>query len=240
MKRILAATALVALCASVSFAGIKNTKHDLSSGNPSVTLKSGGAVVTTTDQICVFCHTPHNAIKSVPLWNRTNAAAGSTYKLYSSSSTLSYAKGAVLKETSLSLFCLSCHDGTVTQLGSRVVNNAKQTTGGVTMVGAWTTRGADTPALLGNDLTNDHPVGFAYPDTDSEGRLETAATALTKIQAARGAAPANSTKAIFFTTGGVANQMECSSCHLVHDNSNTFFLRATNTGSALCIACHKK
>lgn len=239
MKRILAAASLVVLCSTLSFAaGIKNSKHDLSSGNASVTLKSGGA--TSTDQICIFCHTPHNAIKSVPLWNRdASAGAGSTYKLYSSSSTLSYAKGSQLKDHSISLFCLSCHDGTVTNLGDRVVNNGKQTTGGVTMVGAWTTRGAETPALLGKDLTNDHPVGFVYPDTDTEGRLESAASALTKMNAAKGAVTTTS-KAIFFTTGGIANQMECSSCHLVHDSANTFFLRATNTGSQLCLACHKK
>ncbi|MCF3725536.1 hypothetical protein L2E23_25150, partial [Salmonella enterica subsp. enterica serovar Weltevreden] len=41
-----------------------------------------GSGKATTDQVCVFCHTPHAASQSVaktPLWNRdTNAASAYT------------------------------------------------------------------------------------------------------------------------------------------------------------------
>jgi predicted CXXCH cytochrome family protein len=37
-----------------------------------------------------------------------------------------------------------------------------------------------------------------------------------------------------------AGKLECASCHTVHDNSNVPFLRADNTGSALCLKCHNK
>jgi predicted CXXCH cytochrome family protein len=70
--------------------------------------------VVGTNQICVFCHTPHgfNTVQSGPLWNK-QVNASSTYTVYNagsnSSSTLD-ADAPVLG--SVSLACLSCHDGT--------------------------------------------------------------------------------------------------------------------------------
>ena len=61
-------------------------------------------------QVCIFCHTPHNASRAVPLWNRPalDQPAASAYRLYTSSSTLSTTvKNAVLTATSESLLCLS-------------------------------------------------------------------------------------------------------------------------------------
>lgn len=228
MKRILTAAALVALCTSVSFAaGITNTKHDLSKDSATT-----GPKASAQTQICIFCHTPHNAVKNVPLWNRNNTAAAG-YKLYTSSSTLTQADGgkSVLYSDSISLFCLSCHDGSVAQLGSRVQN---QSALGTVVAGSWTGGDANTgTAMLGSDLTNDHPIGFTYPSGGEAGRLETAANAKTKMGASSN---------IFFkaNNGAKVDQMECSSCHMVHDNTNTYFLRSSNAGSALCLACHIK
>lgn len=69
---------------------------------------TGGA-----NQVCIFCHTPHNASPSVPLWNKVyTAGIQSSYKLYTSSPTLSQtAKNASITANSVSLLCLSCHDG---------------------------------------------------------------------------------------------------------------------------------
>ena len=65
------------------------------------------------DQVCIFCHTPHNASPAIPLWNKVYAAGvESTYRLYTSSATLTAAaKGASITANSVSLLCLSCHDG---------------------------------------------------------------------------------------------------------------------------------
>lgn len=235
MKKILAAVALVTLCSSVSFAaGIVGSKHDLSFG-----AGGGGPKAAAQTQVCIFCHTPHNAVQAVPLWNRNAGAAASTYKLYTSSASLTQADGtkSSLDATSISLFCLNCHDATVAQLGSRV---NKQGAAGTAMGAAavWTGGDATTGSLnigAGGDLTNDHPIGFAYPSAGETGRLETAANALTKVIAAKGAAPASA--AIFF---GASGKMECASCHLVHDNANGSFLRTTNAASALCVSCHIK
>ena len=125
----LAASALVlGMLATVQTAtaasqGIVNTRHNLgsgtlapgaTSGNRSIPGNSGlGDVFTTgTDQICVFCHTPHGAntgVTSAPLWNRATGSA--TYTVYTSGTMQATAPGNTLNGGA-SLACLSCHDGT--------------------------------------------------------------------------------------------------------------------------------
>ena len=236
MKKILMTAALLTLTAGTAFAGIATTKHNLGSGS-SAAIKSGNQ-----SQICVFCHTPHNAIQSVPLWNRSYTPA-SAFQLYTSSKSLTTTtQNAELFSDSQSLFCMSCHDGTVNQLASRV-NKMGVTDDGaaINMAGGaaiWT-GGSDSTgaAMLGTNLTNDHPVGFSYGQayTDEGG----AAGGLRLGSAVSGAFGG---KTVFFTadSGNVSDSMECSSCHAVHDNTYAPFLRTTNSGSTLCLACHNK
>ena len=47
----------------MSIAGVGNTKHNLSTSGP------GGIKAVSEDQVCIFCHTPHNAFPATPLWN---------------------------------------------------------------------------------------------------------------------------------------------------------------------------
>ena len=78
---------------------ITDTKHDFSASG-----WSGG-------EICIACHTPHNAntaVTDAPLWNH-NLSAVASYALYQSD-TLNAAPG---QPTGTSKLCLSCHDGTV-------------------------------------------------------------------------------------------------------------------------------
>ena len=78
-------------------------------------------------------------------------------------------------------------------------------------------------ALVGTDLTNDHPVNFTVTDgADSE--INTVATMVA------GGTP-------FF---GAGDEMQCASCHNVHDPANEPFLVIPNTGSGLCLNCHIK
>lgn len=217
MKKILVAIAITVLGSSAAFAAsnITGTKHNLSSG------ASTSQVRSNTSQICAFCHTPHNAVPNVPLWNRDQAA--STYQLYTSSATLTSAtKGSSLASTSISLLCLSCHDGTIGNLGDRV-NAVPSDVSALTMTEGTVLFSAGG-ANLGSDLTNDHPIGFSY------------ATAQGQDAALRLPTDAITRGAMFFN----GNQMECASCHLVHDNTYAPFLRTTNTGSNLCLACHIK
>lgn len=171
----LAAAAMFALLgANAAQAGIANTKHNLGTGNTRV---GQNAVTAGTDEICVFCHTPHAADTSaaVPLWNK-QLPSGSSYTTYATlnSTTLD---GQILTVGSVSLACLSCHDGT--QAMDNIINapgsgGYSATGGGATGLSyTWVTgqrvdvdgkltNAATTLAMLGTDLSNDHPIGVRY------------------------------------------------------------------------------
>lgn len=216
---------LVLVSSSAFALSIRNSKHDLSS--------SGGQTIRTTssEKLCEHCHAPHNASPKVPLWNRLDPSAAS-FKFYTSSVTLSAAaKGAALSTGSISLQCLSCHAagaGALAQVEAFVRDNAKDAVlKAATYVGTF-----DVNTGLGTDLTNDHPIGFSYS------AAVTGRTTGTPLQSLATATNATN-QMVFFNYGGKTDQMECSSCHKVHDNANAPFLRIANTGSALCRACHQ-
>ena len=171
LKPSLAALAL-ALVSGASFAqtGISATPHNLTSTGP-----AGANKQSTTEQICVFCHTPHaaNTAVSAPLWNKNNPAT--SYSVYSTANS-STIDGNVLAVGSVSAACLSCHDGT--QAMDNIINapgsgGYAATGGGADGLGyAWTGSRVDPTgkmtnaggfiANLGADLTNDHPIGIQY------------------------------------------------------------------------------
>jgi hypothetical protein len=157
------ALVVLALVGSGGYAGIANTKHNLTSTGP------GPNKTTSTDQICVFCHTPHGAdtSASVPLWNKKLPA--NTYQTYKDLNT-STLNGEILPVGSVSLACLSCHDGT--QAMDNIINAPGSggfdvTGGGITGLNFTWSNGADTLTgtpipNLGTDLRNDHPIGIEY------------------------------------------------------------------------------
>jgi predicted CXXCH cytochrome family protein len=181
---------------------ISGTPHDFSSEpwNP-------------TGEICVVCHTPHFAASTGnfdPLWNHQVTSA--TFTVYSSSSL----NATVGQPDDHSKLCLSCHDGTV------AVDNFGTQTGGTVFVTG--------NALIGTDLSNDHPVSFVYDATlatDDGGLFD----------------PTITTSGL----GGTIDEdmlytgkMQCSSCHDVHSNIVSPFLIKSNGSSALCLTCHNK
>lgn len=195
----------LALLAPIAHAAVANTRHNLSAGGP------GTVKAAEEAQICIFCHTPHNTAPSGPLWNRRSP--GATYTPYTSS-TLKSIPG---QPTGASLLCLSCHDGTIA-LGD-VLTRATPIamSGGVTTIPAGASR-------LGTDLSDDHPVSFAY----------TAALASANGELA---SPATLTGRVRLDATG---QMQCTSCHDPHDDTNGKFLVMANPASALCQTCHIK
>lgn len=144
-------------------AGITSTKHNLSTTGTGTNKLTAG-----TDQICVFCHTPHGSDTSaaVPLWNKKLPTT--SYAVYNSvaASATSTIDGQILTVGSISLACLSCHDGT--QAMDNIVNAPGS--GGYNAAGAvpvgWTWSGSSImPAgitNLGADLKDDHPIGIQY------------------------------------------------------------------------------
>jgi len=177
-----------------------------------------GAGWNTSGEICIVCHTPHNGTitANAPLWNRQLSAVG-TYTMYTSPTFdgSSSQVDPIASSSSNSKLCLSCHDGTV------ALENFGGTTTGTTYITG--------NSNLGTDLSNDHPISFTYDVAlaTADGGLFDPTT-----QAALGGTIQSE---MLFN-----DQLECASCHDVHDNAHGFFLRMDNSGSALCLTCHDK
>ena len=179
---VLAGGAALMLASSYASASISTTKHNLGSTNILAT-GTNSNTFSGTAEICVFCHTPHGADSSaaVPIWNR-KLNATSIYGRYSgfnsafAGTTTFDAKEAPVG--SVSIACLSCHDGT--QAMNVVVNTPGSGTT-TTMAGTWTGYNVANGALgymlsqggtvtsgpgefprLGTDLSNDHPISMQY------------------------------------------------------------------------------
>lgn len=131
----------LALVVGADAASIVNSLHNLSVSGP-------GAVKSTTQtEICIFCHTPHNARADIPyLWNRQDPAG--PYTPYWSSTL----KATVGQPTGTSRLCLSCHDGTIAP--GAVLSQAAVMPFGASMAGR--------RSNLGTNLADDHPVSFHY------------------------------------------------------------------------------
>ncbi len=182
---------------------VVNSPHNLSASG-------GGAIRATSEQeICIFCHTPHNATPVQPLWNRNVPV--SAYTVYSSSS-LQASPG---QPTGSSKLCLSCHDGTIA-LGS-VVSRGQP----IAMAGGMTTL-PPGKSNLGTDLSDDHPISFKY-----DSQLVSKRPTLTQPSALPEQIKLDAKQ-----------ELQCTTCHEAHDNSFGNFLVMDNTGSKLCVSCH--
>lgn len=180
---------------------IGRTAHNLTASGP------GPVRTTEVVGLCVFCHTPHNAKPTRALWNRD--LPSTTYKIYQSSTL----EAQLNQPTGSSRLCLSCHDGT---LAMGVVRHAPR---GVRLaLGSLTGK-----ALMGTDLSHDHPVSFVYDGA---------------LAARRGqlADPATLPRAIRLDE---THQLQCSTCHDAHEDRNPKFLRINDRLGALCTTCHR-
>ncbi|MFC1770085.1 cytochrome c3 family protein [Nitrospirota bacterium] len=222
MKKILviALTVVLSLAlASIAFAGISGSKHDLSSG-----VGGGGAMGVATTQVCVFCHHPHQGDStvgaSVLLWNIDSVAG--TFSTYTGSTTIdATANGTTLDSTTgpQSYLCMACHDGAVAA-NSLVAapDNGTDLGDAFTLTG-----GAD----LAYTLVDDHPVNFSY-DADLVARDTGIATVA----------------AISATYPLYAGKMQCATCHDVHagagdsQDANIDFMRGNTSQSDICTDCH--
>lgn len=190
MRQLAGLTATMLLAVGVvgtAGAQVVLTKHNLSASQDD---GAGGTTnqgarnnyTTDTQQVCVFCHTPHGAATDkAPLWQRSVKDA-TFYKTYSSTaaSTQSPTMDSDTNQPigSVSVACLSCHDGTQ---AINTLANAPGSGGLNTTIGGWTAAtasldankkiigtwnlggdGSVAGADAGADLRNDHPIGVAY------------------------------------------------------------------------------
>ena len=177
---------------------VVNTPHNLNN-YPGVTIPG--------NQVCLPCHTPHNALlagEANVLWN--HAETGETFVMYSS--TANQPEGP-------SKMCLSCHDGVT------AIDNYGGNSGTTVITGS---------AALGADLSDDHPIGVAYP-TSAPADYRDPSTFAPGI---------NGGKGVQLVTINSVERVECTSCHHVHNNGLGNFLRVPIQESYLCLQCHIK
>ncbi len=203
-KRILFSLFFILFLASLSYAQMAGSDHDFSGKN-----------WNNTGEMCVVCHTPHNAdatVTDAPLWN--HEVTTSTFTVYTGGGTMDATTG---QPGGTSKLCLSCHDGTV------AVDNFGGQTGGTEFVTG--------DKNLGTDLSNDHPISFAYD------------AALASLDGGL-FDPTTTNSGLGGTIDGdmlFNGSLECASCHDVHDATNiSKLLVKSNSGSALCLTCHNK
>lgn len=200
--------ALLALPCAVQAAGdLQTSKHNLSVSG------TGTIKAATESESCVFCHTPHGARPSVPLWNHQTSVA--TYSTYSSSTMK--ATVPLGQPTGSSKLCLSCHDGTVA-LG-QTVND-----GLISLLNAGP--GGKMPAgssNLGTNLTDDHPVSFRREPAGAQTIDPPAGDAVT------------------LDAGGEIQCTSCHDPHVEdRDPSSRKFLVKSNQASSICTTCHRQ
>jgi predicted CXXCH cytochrome family protein len=199
-------TLIALVCIQSIFAQtIVGSKHDFSTQlwNTSV-----------GQQICIVCHTPHNAsttVTNAPLWNHATTAA--TFTLYSSATL----NATISQPDASSKLCLSCHDGTI------ALENFGTTTTGTHFI--------TSTYNLGSSLSNDHPISFTY-----DAALATADGGLKNPTTAASGLGGTINQNMLF--GG---KMQCASCHDVHNSAGQAkLLIKSNAASALCLTCHSK
>jgi len=196
-----------------AFATVAATKHNFS------VFSSAAVKTVTTTRICVFCHAPHNANPSSPIWNR--ADSGATYNIYQSDTVVA----TMGQPTGSSKLCLSCHDGTIA-IGSLLNLTGVKGPATLPVTGPGVTAGKLTSAstaFIGTDLRDDHPLSFdyalSYPD-NVEIKAPSAMPLEVKLDK--------------------NNMVQCTSCHDPHGTIYPSFMVTTLENGVLCEACHDK
>lgn len=243
MKQLIKLAALLALAPALALAqGITNTRHDMALG-----ASGGGPKATAFTQSCGFCHTPHNSNTQALIWNKTLSTGA---RGWSSVTTTVSGTPLPLDISASSKRCLSCHDGTV---GLGDVSNVGNGTAGNIAIGPMTAGYLQGNGVAPDSMLNNHPISIPYAG----------ATYLTRVSGATTTGtfdyrPATNTGCDtpsgwctnyagngirIYLYGTAANNVgiECGSCHEVHNKyGGSYFLRASATGSQICLACHEK
>lgn len=230
MKKALLMVVAFLLVAGSAFAAIQGTAHDF-------TTATGPGTKLTNATVCGTCHIPHGgstATPGLPIWARSNPAAGS-YNVYgdtgTAGSSFTVSGTTVNAPGTFSLTCLSCHDGTIgintitkngVSISYAVSSNTAYVNASGMIVNVVNGTTGYTPYIATN-LQNDHPIGLQYRGV---------AASLAGLIAA----DANG----FSVDGGVfplfTGNMECASCHDPHNSTNSPFLRAAK--ATICQDCH--
>lgn len=217
IKRCLvAAIVFLTIAVTCAFGEILGSKHDFSAHGWS------------KGQVCLVCHTPHNAnqgVSSAPLWNH-KITGETNFTLYDSES-MDQVTG---QPKGISRLCLSCHDGTVAldSIGSKI---------GTTKILP------GQQGYIGTDLSDDHPISITWThqtiipyEYDEQ---------CFYCHDSIGENPEKFRLPFYSYDGGVNYNVECSSCHDPHNKGDgtqgpDYMLRTKIGNSFLCTQCHKR
>lgn len=244
------------VCAAGPKVSELGNKHNLSNANtdPSVKYKASGNVTSNPrgSQVCIFCHTPHNAnvVGGAPLWSR-KFSAETFFQTYSGSLDFQIKKipGADYGQPDgSSKLCLSCHDG-ASNLGELksgeiipLANNSN--IGNQTVIEGFASFKSSTNKMR----YGHHPVSFKYDNS-----------VLSSIISVKGGGYLLPVSGSVVKLDG-QGKMQCTTCHNAHQNQsddNAFYpsaptrkiapfwvyngggaSTATDDQRAVCETCH--
>ncbi len=228
------------LCAPLGASQVDGSKHDFS-GRDAGDKRSG---------VCTFCHTPHRAIRTNPVWNHTLASNVYRWSKLTTNGGTPYPTITTSWPGAAPL-CLSCHDG------SKAIGDLAWFNGE-----SWVGRPIDDDNHNGDnvqigtatgDLTNNHPISFPYPFAGAASTYNGVTTASAALSQGWRADPTASGIRLFRQVGGLviagtavgATGIECASCHDQHDNpanvEDDYFLRGSTDArdqNYICTKCH--
>jgi hypothetical protein len=197
---------------------VASTVHNLSVSGP------GEIRAIGEDEVCKFCHIPHNAVVPVPLWGHAlSQAQYRTPQMRGPQAT----RVPTGQPDGSSRLCLSCHDGTVA-LGE-IAGEPRS----IAMVGA-TRLTPGRRGFLGTDLSGSHPISFVVPDGAMEMRSG---------EEDMGLRPLGVIRADPDVVLDQRGKMQCTTCHDPHsdryyqsDRVPRFWVKPTV--GEVCLTCH--
>lgn len=242
----------------VAGASIADSWHNLSATGVGNVNSVGG-----TQEICVFCHTPHNASNAQLIWNKGDFAAWPNQTADFGSPGGTTQMGTPNNNVTLTpstLRCLTCHDGSTSVGQVNFIYNS----GGATASTALPMTGADQTAgkisnnlfVVGSgvvggkrDMSKNHPVSIPYAGSTYNTIISGGGTTPDNFVAEATVVAAGGE----ILKGGVAGAygVECSSCHDVHGQADSSksstmpshlgqMVKVGMDSSNLCLTCHIK
>lgn len=211
--------------------------------------KAASTALGGTDQVCIFCHTPHSATPESPLWSRPapiGPNGDGTFPIYTlalgikNDPVLTGYNSAMNYPSGASRMCLSCHDG-VTSLGFLVGRAPIVMDGSDVLV---------NDGILGNiqgviDLTTSHPISFNY---NQEVITQLLNADEFRLPDGTVDTPLDGPRPYDGTTSAQRGQMQCTTCHDPHEDTkalasygNLPFWRHQGDATSyvdVCNACH--
>jgi hypothetical protein len=229
--------------------GILDSRHNM--GNWGVHWTANNADSNGgTSEVCVFCHTPHHGASAnhQPLWTKA-VTAGSSYTSYGTTLAGTSVYGSAC---TVSLACLSCHDGAgavdnLINAPGKGNGSAGNNTTATNFDWTFTEDGntindflSSTRLNLGTDLSDDHPTCVPY--TAGVASLRATNTVISTIVMTNsvlssGSANSSSSRTDTRNRWGVqgtinlgasiadllrGGQVECSSCHDPHFSNKSW------------------